>query len=81
MQFAKPLLAAFGLGSMVALPAHAELDVASLKESIETSFEADYEAIMFARGTERKWDLLVINGAVGWTGIGCLACWAIVFSE
>src|SRR5260370_22250174 len=42
MQFAKPLLAAFALGSMVALPAHAELDVASLKQSIETSFEHEY---------------------------------------
>src|SRR5215472_2986658 len=42
MQFAKPLLAAFALGSMVALPAHAELDVASLKQSIETSFESEY---------------------------------------
>src|SRR5262252_7907944 len=35
-------LAAFALGSMVALPAHAELDVASLKQSIETSFEHEY---------------------------------------
>src|SRR5215475_8527989 len=42
MQFAKPLLAAFALGSIVALPAHAELDVASLKQSIETSFESEY---------------------------------------
>ena len=42
MQFAKPLFAAFALGSMVALPAHAELDVASLKQSIETSFEHEY---------------------------------------
>src|SRR5215471_3250596 len=42
MQLAKPLLAAFALGSMVALPAHAELDVASLKQSIETSFESEY---------------------------------------
>ena len=42
MQFAKPLLAAFALGSMVALPAHAELDVATLKQSIETSFESEY---------------------------------------
>src|SRR5437763_15476794 len=42
MWFAKPLLAAFALGSMVALPAHAELDVASLKQLIETSFESDY---------------------------------------
>jgi len=42
MQFAKPLLAAFALGSMVALPAHAEMDVARLKAAIETSFEADY---------------------------------------
>src|SRR6516225_947810 len=42
MRFAKPLLAAFALGSMIALPAHAELDVASLKQSIETSFESEY---------------------------------------
>jgi amidohydrolase len=42
MQFAKPLLAAFALGSMVALPAHAEIDVARLKAATETSFEADY---------------------------------------
>ena len=42
MQFAKPLLAAFALGSTVALPAHAELDVVSLKQSIETSFESEY---------------------------------------
>ena len=42
MQFAKPLLAAFALGGMVALPAHAELDVVSLKQSIETSFESEY---------------------------------------
>jgi hippurate hydrolase len=46
MQPAKSLVAAFALsfavGSMVALPAHAEIDVASLKQSIETSFESDY---------------------------------------
>jgi hippurate hydrolase len=42
MEFAKPLLAAFAFGSLVALPARAELDVASLKHSIETSFESEY---------------------------------------
>ena len=42
MSFAKPLLAALVMGSMVALSAHAELDVASLKQSIETSFESEY---------------------------------------
>src|SRR5499425_2856836 len=42
MQFAKPLLAAFAFGSMVAMPAHAEIDVASLKQSIEASFESEY---------------------------------------
>ena len=42
MWFAKSLLAVFALGSMVALPAHAELDVATLKQSIETSFESEY---------------------------------------
>ena len=45
MQFAKPLLAAFALGSMVALPAHAEIDVVSLKQSIETSFEHEYSKL------------------------------------
>jgi hypothetical protein len=34
MQFAKPLLAAFALGGRVALPAHAELDVASRTQLI-----------------------------------------------
>src|SRR5215468_377872 len=42
MQFARPLLAAFALGSMVALPARAEMDVARIKATIETSFEVDY---------------------------------------
>ena len=42
MRFAKSLLAAFALGSMVALSAHAEIDAASLKQSIETSFESEY---------------------------------------
>jgi amidohydrolase len=42
MQFAKPVLAAFALGSLVALPARAEFDVASLKQFIETSFESEY---------------------------------------
>lgn len=46
MRFARPLLAAFAValssGSMVALPAQAEIDAASLKQSIETSFESDY---------------------------------------
>src|SRR5215475_2655941 len=41
MQFAKPL-AALALGSLVALPAHAELDVAKLKQSIEAAFESEY---------------------------------------
>ena len=40
-RFPAHLLAA-ALGSMVALPAHAELDVVSLKQSIETSFESEY---------------------------------------
>lgn len=39
---AKRLLAVFALVGMVAPPAHAELDVASLKQSIETAFESDY---------------------------------------
>ena len=42
MQFAKLLFAAFTLGGMVALPVHAELDVVSLKQSIETAFESEY---------------------------------------
>jgi amidohydrolase len=45
MRFAKPLLAfaaTFALGGMVAMPAHAEIDVASLKQSIEASFESEY---------------------------------------
>jgi amidohydrolase len=42
VHFAKPLLAALALGSIVALPAQAEIDVASLKQSIETSFESEY---------------------------------------
>ena len=45
MQLAKPLLAAFALGSMVALPAHAEFDVASRTQSIETSFESEYSKL------------------------------------
>ncbi len=46
MHLAKPLLAAFAaaffLGGMVALPAHAEIDVAKLKQSIEAAFESEY---------------------------------------
>ncbi|MBR0715922.1 amidohydrolase [Bradyrhizobium liaoningense] len=46
MRFAKPLLTAlataFSLGNIVALPAHAEIDAAGLKQSIETSFEREY---------------------------------------
>src|SRR5262245_34139523 len=42
MRFATRLLASAALCSVLALPAHAELDVVSLKQSIETSFESDY---------------------------------------
>lgn len=42
MEFAKPLLAALALGSIVALPAHAEIDAGRLKLAIEASFESDY---------------------------------------
>src|SRR3979411_3038872 len=42
MQFAKPLLAAFALGSTVALPETAELDDVRLKKQIEPSFESEY---------------------------------------
>jgi amidohydrolase len=42
MRFAKPMLAALALSGMVALPAHAELNVASLQRSIVASFEEDY---------------------------------------
>ena len=45
MWFAKPLLAAFALGSMLALPAQAEIDVASLKRSIDISLESDYPGL------------------------------------
>jgi hippurate hydrolase len=45
MQFARPLLAVFAFSSVAALPAHAELDVARLKQSIETSFESDYSKL------------------------------------
>lgn len=42
MRSAKLLLATCALSGMVALPAHAELDVASLKQSIEAAFESEY---------------------------------------
>ena len=42
MRFAKPLLAAFALVSTVTLSARAELDVGSLKQSIESTFESEY---------------------------------------
>lgn len=42
MRFATPLLASAALCSLLALPAHAEIDVAKLKQTIETSFESDY---------------------------------------
>ena len=41
-RFAKPLLASVALCCLLAWPAHAELDVAKLKATIETSFESDY---------------------------------------
>lgn len=41
MRFAKPLLAGFAVG-IASLPAHAEIDAASLKQSIEAAFEGDY---------------------------------------
>jgi amidohydrolase len=41
-RFIKPLLASVALCSLLTWPAHAELDVAKLKQSIETSFESDY---------------------------------------
>lgn len=41
-RFAKPLLMSVALCGLLALPAHAELDVAKLKQSIATSFESDY---------------------------------------
>src|SRR5580693_2739778 len=41
-RFVKPLLVSVAFCSLLALPAHAELDVAKLKQSIETSFESDY---------------------------------------
>src|SRR5262245_49117746 len=42
MRFATRLLASAALCSVLALPAHAELDAAKLKQTIETSFESDY---------------------------------------
>jgi len=42
MRFATPLLASAALCSLLALPAHAEVDVTKLKQTIETSFESDY---------------------------------------
>jgi amidohydrolase len=41
-RFAKTLLASVAISGLMALPAHAELDAARLKQSIETSFESDY---------------------------------------
>jgi amidohydrolase len=42
MRLATPLLASVALCLTLPLPAHAELDVAGLKNAIETSVEADY---------------------------------------
>jgi amidohydrolase len=42
MRFARPLLAAFALVSTVTLPARAELDVGTLKQSIESILESEY---------------------------------------
>jgi hippurate hydrolase len=42
MRFATSLLASAALCSMLAFPAHAEIDVAKLKQTIETSSESDY---------------------------------------
>ena len=42
MRFTNPLLASVALCSVLACPAHAELDVAKLKSTIATSFESDY---------------------------------------
>src|SRR5262245_7410955 len=41
-RFARYLLASVAVSSLLAWPAHAELDVAKLKQSIETSFESEY---------------------------------------
>lgn len=45
MRFTRLLLASVALCSVLALPAHAELDVAKLKQSIETSFESQYSKL------------------------------------
>src|SRR5579871_1774215 len=42
MRFATSLFASVAFCSLLALPAHAELDVAKLKQSIEASFESSY---------------------------------------
>ncbi|MBR0849186.1 amidohydrolase [Bradyrhizobium diazoefficiens] len=44
MRFAKPLFA-LALGSIVATPASADLDIVALKQSIELSFEAGYPGL------------------------------------
>src|ERR1051326_3517670 len=45
LRFTKSLLASVAFCSLLSLPAHAELDVAKLKQSIETSFESNYEKL------------------------------------
>src|ERR1700742_3365741 len=42
VRFAKSLLASVALSSLLALPAHAELDVVKLKDSISATLEQDY---------------------------------------
>ena len=41
-RFVRPLLASVALCGLLSPPAHAELDVARLKQTIETSFESEY---------------------------------------
>lgn len=41
-RFIRPMLASIALSSLLALPAHAELDVAKLKSTIASSLESDY---------------------------------------
>lgn len=41
-RFVRPLLASVALCGLLSPPAHAELDVARLKQTIEASFESEY---------------------------------------
>jgi hypothetical protein len=42
LRFTKPMLASVAMCSLLALPAHAELDVAKLKDTIGAAVEQEY---------------------------------------